>query len=126
MQRNPFESVKPVHIGWTDDGKVQIVWDDAHQSRFDLPFLREHCPCATCQGTHGPPTTLVRQSRGGLPIVQTARPKAQPSVEVKSVVPVGHYAIRFTWGDGHDGGLYSWRYLRTLSAGQTEDLTATG
>ena len=124
MERSAFESIKPVHIGWTADGKVQIVWDDAHESTYELAYLREQCPCATCKGHHGPPTTLVRQSRGGLPILQTQKPKPQPSIEVKGVVPVGQYAIRFTWGDGHDSGLYSWRYLRTLDAAPNTDEAA--
>jgi DUF971 family protein len=114
MELSPFESAQPVHLGWTDSGDVKIVWDDAHESVYAPSYLREKCPCATCQGTHGPPTTLVvRTSKGGLPILQGNGRKA-PSTEVKSVVPVGKYAIRFTWGDGHDGGIYSWRYLRSI------------
>lgn len=114
MELTAFESAQPVHLGWTASGDVQIVWDDAHESVYTPAYLREKCPCATCQGTHGPPTTLVvRTSRGGLPILQGSGRKT-PSTEVKSVVPVGKYAIRFTWGDGHDGGIYSWRYLRSI------------
>lgn len=117
METHPFESSKPAHIGWTDKGEVRIVWDDAQESVYPVAFLREQCPCATCKGTHGPPTTLVvRESRGGLPILQGSAPKKAPSTEVKTVVPIGNYAIRFTWGDGHEGGIYSWRYLRSLVA----------
>ena len=113
MDLSRFETAEPANLGWTAAGEVQIVWLDAHDSVYPLAYLREKCPCATCRGTHGTPTTLVRQSRGGLPIVQNARRK-EPSTEVKSVVPVGKYAIRFTWGDGHDGGIYSWRFLRSI------------
>ena len=104
---------RPAHLAWLSDGSAQITWHDAHESVFTPASLREQCPCATCQGTHGPPTTLVRQSRGGLPIVQTQR-RREPSVQVKSASPVGSYAIRFVWGDGHDGGIYSFRYLRSI------------
>lgn len=122
MDLSEYERAEPAHLGWSDAGDVRIVWKDAHESVYPLAYLREHCPCASCRGTHGPPTTLVRQSRGGLPIVQKKR---EPSFEVKSVVPVGNYAIRFTWGDGHDGGIYSWRLLRSLcpqSGGRADHL----
>lgn len=114
MQLSPFENVQPVNLSWTSSGDVQIVWDDAHQSTYTAAYLREKCPCATCQGTHGPPTTLVvRTSRAGLPILQ-GNGNRPPSSDVKSVLPVGKYAIRFTWADGHNGGIYSWRYLRSI------------
>lgn len=114
MELSRFEQAEPAHLGWASDGAVHIVWSDAHESTYPLAYLREKCPCATCRGTHGPPTTLVRQSRGGLPILQQPAKKPDPSAVVKSVVPMGKYAIRFTWGDGHDGGIYSWRYLRSI------------
>ena len=107
-------STDPAHLAWNDDGSVRIVWGDGHETRYPLALLREKCPCATCKGTHGPPTTLIRQSRGGLPIVASRTAAATAATTVKRSDPVGGYAIRFTWGDGHDAGLYSFRYLRGL------------
>lgn len=115
MQTAQYENVHPVHLEWQPDGNVAIVWDDAHQSVYAPMLLREKCPCATCTGAHGPPTTLVRQSRGGLPIVSLKTPrKAMPSMTVTQVDPVGRYAMRFTWGDGHNAGIYSYRHLRAI------------
>lgn len=118
MDLRPFETVEPVHMQWNSDGSVAIVWDDAHESTYALPFLREKCPCATCRGTHGPPTTLVRTNKAGFNIVSgpvgSGGRSSPVAAEVKQVVPVGQYAIRFTWGDGHDSGLYSYRYLRSI------------
>jgi DUF971 family protein len=106
MQPSPFDTVEPVDLRWNTDGSVGITWDDSHESTFDLAFLRSRCPCATCKGTHGPPTTLVKDTRRA--------GRTEPSSEVQSVEPVGQYAIRFKWGDGHDAGLYSYRYLRVI------------
>lgn len=114
MTTVPFEGVRPVNLEWKPDGSVGVVWDDAHESVYTPAYLREQCPCASCKGTHGPPTTLVRQSRGGLPILQHAPKPPEAAIVVKNVLPVGHYAMRFTWGDGHDGGIYSWRHLRSI------------
>ncbi len=105
----------PVNLAWNEDGSVKIVWGDAHESVYALPLLREKCPCATCKGTHGAPTTLiVRQSRGGMPILNGKSAASQAATTVKRTDPVGGYAIRFTWGDGHDAGLFSFRYLRSI------------
>lgn len=114
MRPYAHDKIEPMHMAWTDDGNVSIVWNDAHESVYPLTLLREKCPCATCKGTHGPPTTLVRVSKSGLPIVTGRTPAASMATTVRRTDPVGGYAIRFTWGDGHDGGLYSFRYLRTL------------
>lgn len=119
MQLSRFEKVEPVHLEWTADGQVRIVWDDAHESLYPLAYLREKCPCATCRGTHGPPTTLVvRTNKSGFNIMQGGmqggQQRKEPSTEIKRVDPVGTYAMRFTWGDGHNSGIYSYRYLRGI------------
>ncbi len=119
MEFRPFENVEPVHLAWNPDGTVAIVWDDAHESTYELSLLREKCPCATCKGTHGAPTTLVvRQNRSGFNIVSGAgnlgNRSANSALTVSGVDPVGKYAMRFTWGDGHNSGIYSFRYLRGI------------
>ncbi|MSP91764.1 MAG: DUF971 domain-containing protein [Myxococcales bacterium] len=114
MNVTPAETAEPRDVQWTGDGRVHIEWIDGHTTTLALALLRERCPCAGCKGTHGPPTTLVRASRSGLPIVQGPARAPVAASEVRSVVPVGNYAIRFTWGDGHDSGIYSWRLLRAL------------
>lgn len=114
MNVSSAEAAEPRDVQWTSAGSVHIEWMDGHATTLALAMLREKCPCAGCKGTHGPPTSLVRASRGGLPILQGAPRAPVAASEVRSVVPVGNYAMRFTWGDGHDSGIYSWRYLRTL------------
>jgi DUF971 family protein len=42
------------------------------------------------------------------------------NVRITSVDPVGHYALRLVFDDGHDSGLYSWSYLYQLGAEQKE------
>jgi DUF971 family protein len=75
-------------------------------TRYTLSFeyLRAHSPSAEVQG-HGP----------GQDVLQIAK----ENVQLLRVEPVGHYAVRLIFDDGHDTGLYSWKYLREL--GETFD-----
>ncbi len=80
---------------------LRILWEDGHESEYDLEFLRRICPCAVCT-SHG--TSTEDPDRD---------PDLPPeAVEVKSVHETGHYALHFTWRDGHDTGYYSFTHLR--------------
>jgi DUF971 family protein len=79
----------------------------ANGRSFKLPyeFLRVHSPSAEVRG-HGP----------GQETLQTGK----RDVTIKDVEAVGHYAIRPTFSDGHDTGIYSWDYLYELGEGQDD------
>lgn len=85
-------------------GVMTIRWQDGHDSSYPIPFLRERCPCALCRGYHGEaqPFKLIPFGNQKLPHIQ-------------SVEFIGrNVAIRFTWDDGHSGGIYDWVYLREI------------
>ncbi len=79
----------------------------ANGSTFRLPyeFLRVYSPSAEVRG-HGP----------GQEVLQVGKRE----VTLTEVEPVGHYAIRPKFSDGHDTGIYSWDYLYDLGVGQSE------
>lgn len=74
-------------------------------SEFELPFefLRVFSPSAEVRG-HGP----------GQEVLQTGK----ENVDVTALQPMGRYALRIVFDDGHDTGLYSWKYLYELGTGQ--------
>ena len=74
--------------------------------RYELPFeyLRVYSPSAEVRG-HGPGQETLQLGKH--------------EVGVKAVEPVGRYAVRIVFDDGHDSGLYTWGYLREL--GRTRD-----
>ena len=78
---------------------LSVVFDN--DERYELPFeyLRVNSPSAEVQG-HGP----------GQKIVVTGK----QHVQITRVEPVGHYAVRLVFDDGHDSGLFTWKYLRAL------------
>ncbi len=78
---------------------LAVTFDDG--SRFELPFeyLRVHSPSAEVKG-HGPgQEVLVR---------------GKENVGIAAVEPVGQYAVKLVFDDGHDTGLFTWKYLHEL------------
>jgi DUF971 family protein len=89
----------------TGEGNVDVGWDDGHQGRISLPSLRDHCPCAGCQGE----TVLLRTY---------SPPPANRNTPGRYVLTganqVGNYGIQLRWEDGHGEGIYTWEGLREL------------
>ncbi len=86
---------------------MRIEWQDGRTSDFGLQFLRDKCPCATCTGAHGTPPAA--ETKAGEPFHMF-----QPVLKITSVEPVGNYAMKIVWNDGHDTGIYTWEYLRLI------------
>jgi DUF971 family protein len=107
------EAIRPAKVKIDKSGGtgMTIEWRDGHTSHWSFAWLRAACPCATCHE--------AREAEGRAP--GTAKPKPAsllPMYEAPprpdEVVPVGKYALRFKWNDGHEAGLYSWDYLRNV------------
>jgi len=83
---------------------LQITWSDRHVSQFPLQWLRANCPCATCREERRAAaleTDILKLSSGPL-----------PSMAIGDASLVGNYAIRLSWNDGHDSGIYAFSILR--------------
>lgn len=78
---------------------LEVAFDDG--ARFELPFeyLRVYSPSAEVRG-HGPGQETLQLGKH--------------DVGIRSVEPVGNYAVRLVFDDGHDTGLYTWAYLHEL------------
>ncbi len=83
--------------------RLELSFDDG--AAFSLPFelLRVCSPSAEVQG-HGPGQEVLQVGKRG--------------VQITALEPVGHYALRPVFSDGHDSGLYSWDYLYQLGRDQ--------
>lgn len=78
---------------------LAVVFDDGKS--FDLPFeyLRVYSPSAEVTG-----------HSAGQGVLQTGK----ENVQIAKIEPIGHYAVRLVFDDGHDTGLYTWKYLYEL------------
>jgi DUF971 family protein len=95
----------PTDIEMDTQGKrVRFVWADGRRSDFDWEYLRWRCPCATCSGEG--------EFAGEL---QSRTSFSAEEVEMVDLELVGRYAVKPTWGNGHDTGLFTFRNLRQLA-----------
>lgn len=78
---------------------LEIAYDNGERYTLDFEFLRVFTPSAEARG-HGP----------GQETLQTGK----RTVNIERIEPVGSYAIRPIFSDGHDSGLYSWDLLYNL------------
>ncbi len=94
---------------------LTIAFDTGERFALPAEYLRVESPSAEVQG-HGP----------GQKTVVTGK----ENVRIDALQPVGNYAVRIVFDDGHDSGLYSWDYLHELGREQakrwTEYLKARG
>lgn len=87
--------------------RLIVDWKDGKRSEFSLDALRRECPCATCRSERD------HAKQNPLRIL-----KADPTgVRVENAELVGSYAIQFHWSDGHNTGIFDFRYLRSLDPG---------
>ena len=101
--------MNPVKIKVKDKTNLYVQWDDNSESTISMKYLRNECPCASCKGE----TILLKTYRPPKPAVITP-----DMYKIKNIDTVGEYAIKITWQDGHDTGIYTWEYLKELAEGE--------
>ena len=89
---------------------VDIAWADGHSSHYEFAYLRENCPCATCNDERAKKEAFAR----GNPAPSAVLPMYKPKPRAQAATQVGNYAIQISFSDGHSTGIYSYDYLRTL------------
>jgi len=86
--------------------ELAILWSDGVESYLPLERFRRACPCAMCGGEPDVLGNIVRPD-----VSYTGA-----SFELVGWQIVGGYALQPRWADGHSTGLYSFQYLRRLTA----------
>ena len=106
QRRGP--AIEPREIMQEGDAALRVTWADGKVCRYVAPTLRRACPCAQC----------VNEWTGE----RVLRPEAvSDEIEIADLQIVGRYALNFRWSDGHETGIYSFRYLRELCEEQQAD-----
>jgi DUF971 family protein len=91
----------PTDITAMDKGRtLEVAFDDGRTIRLTAEKLRVESPSAEVKG-HSPSQKRIVTGKENVAIV--------------GIEPVGNYAIKIVFDDGHDTGLYTWSYLRELA-----------
>ena len=90
----------PTEIRLKKEPRVLLItFDDGSAFEYTFEYLRVHSPSAEVRG-HGPGQETLQVGKD--------------DVVISRIDPVGHYAVRLVFDDGHDTGLYDWQYLYEL------------
>ncbi|MDA9109294.1 DUF971 domain-containing protein [Woeseiaceae bacterium] len=90
----------PIEIKLRNKSRLlSIEFKDNEVFELSFEFLRVHSPSAEVKG-HSPNQAVLQLNKH--------------DVMIKDIEPIGHYAIRLIFDDGHDSGLYTWKYLYEL------------
>jgi DUF971 family protein len=89
----------------TQSRTLQLEFEDGTDAELSCEFLRVYSPSAEVRG-HGP----------GQGVLQTNK----ENVNIESIEPVGNYAIKLIFDDGHNTGIYTWGYLYQLCVDQNK------
>ena len=109
----------PAKLDLKKDRGLTIEWADGAASYYSIAYLRKMSPSADMRNLR---EQIARNPLTVLP----SRPAAGASSRSNQLVAldaelVGNYAIRITFSDGHDTGIYSWEYLRSIDPGAAQD-----
>ena len=98
--------IQPTDITVHQQSRVlEVAFDDGTRFRIPFELMRVYSPSAEVQG-HGP----------GQEVLQTGK----RDVGIVDLQPVGRYAVQPRFSDGHESGIFSWRYLHHLGTDQAE------
>jgi DUF971 family protein len=91
---------RPTELRYAREARrLRIAFEDGAAHELPAEYLRVESPSAEVQG-HGPGQKVIVAGKSW--------------VGIERIEPVGHYAVRLVFNDGHDSGIYSWEYLARL------------
>lgn len=93
--------IEPAQIIEESGSEISIRWSDGEETRYSAAQLRRCCPCAGCVDEWSGTKTLDPN-------------KIPDDLSFGHISIVGRYALNFHFSDGHDTGIFSFKYLREL------------
>lgn len=95
-------ALRPTSLAKEGDEGLRIDWNDGHHGRIRWRTLRDQCPCAGCREEREAPPNPFR----------ILKPSELAPLRPLAIAPVGFYAYKITWSDGHDSGIFTLDFLR--------------
>ncbi|MDZ4829375.1 MAG: DUF971 domain-containing protein [Phycisphaerae bacterium] len=102
----------PKHVSLERERGLTVEWQDGKRSFFPVAYLRANSPSADAR------TLREKLAANPLTVLPSSRSKG-PLIALDAEL-VGRYAVRIRFSDGHDTGIFSWRYLREIDKGELD------
>ena len=109
---DPRKKPTSVKIHVSNGKGVDVIWADGHASHYEFAYLREECPCATCNDAREKKAFIGEM--GSALKSSPALPMFKPKPRAQAATQVGNYAIQISFTDGHSTGIYSYDHLRNI------------
>lgn len=93
--------IEPTQIIEESDREISVTWTDGEETKYTAAELRRACPCAGCINEWTGKKTLAAET-------------IPDGLVFNHISIVGRYALNFHFSDGHDTGIFSFQYLRSL------------
>ena len=109
MEADP--PIRPKHLDLDRARALTVHWSDGRISIYPIAYLRKMSPSAEAK--------QLREEMAANPLtVLPASPASDQPLTAHHIELVGNYAARIIFSDGHDTGIYSWQYLRSIDPNQ--------
>lgn len=97
----------PVAIDLKKDRGLTIAWNDGVSSYYSMAYLRKHSPSADMRQLRD------EMAKNPLTVLPASAAQSGPVTALGADL-VGNYALRMRFSDGHDTGIFTWEYLRSI------------
>ena len=104
----PTPPARPNHLDLKKDHGLTVQWQDGTTSFYPVAYLRRMSPSAEVRALR------EEMAKNPLTVLPATSADDNQSLTATGAELVGNYALRITFSDGHDTGLYSWEYLRQI------------
>lgn len=98
----------PRHLDVKKDKGLTVMWANGRVSFYPVAHLRKWSPSADARDLRD------QMASNPLTVLPSKAVSGDQPLTIQNVERVGHYAVRLIFSDGHDTGIYSWRYLQEI------------
>ena len=109
---DPRKKPTSIKVHVSNGAGVDVTWADGHVSHYEFAYLREECPCATCNDAREKKASLSEMASSFKS--SPALPMFKPKARAQAATAVGNYAVQISFTDGHSTGIYSYDHLRNI------------
>mgnify|MGYP001961813053 CR=1 FL=1 len=106
-----MDDLPPSHLHLDRERGLDVEWPDGRKIHYSTAWLRRMSPSADAR-------ELRKELESNPLAVLPSSGSSKAAITTTGIEPVGNYAIRISFSDGHASGIYSWSYLREIEPKQ--------